>query len=226
MSKPPPPPSALRPDVPRGLDRVILRCLENDRARRYGSAEELHAALTPYAAPDAVQPLAAWLSASEARPVAPSGTPGAAHFPPAPAGTMSGTTSRVAGPWMTPARSIAIGAGVVAAVGLGAIAIAWSYGSGGERPAAASAAPTITAPAEPRGAPPAPALASTPPVVGPAPSGAPVAGNAKDSPSAASPAATKSTRAPAPVAATKATAAPKPAAKPQKAGPSDTHSMD
>jgi len=38
-----------RPDVPEGLERVILRCLEKDRGRRFESVGELAAALLPYA---------------------------------------------------------------------------------------------------------------------------------------------------------------------------------
>jgi len=41
----PPPPSQLRPDLPPALERVILRCLEKDRARRFASARELGEAL-------------------------------------------------------------------------------------------------------------------------------------------------------------------------------------
>jgi serine/threonine-protein kinase len=41
-------PSELRPDLPPGLEAVILRCLEKDRARRFGSASELAAALMPF----------------------------------------------------------------------------------------------------------------------------------------------------------------------------------
>ncbi len=42
-------PGELRPDLPPGLEAVILRCLEKDRARRFGSASELAAALLPFA---------------------------------------------------------------------------------------------------------------------------------------------------------------------------------
>jgi eukaryotic-like serine/threonine-protein kinase len=50
MSQQPPPPSRLRPDVPAGLDVVVLRCLEKDPARRYASIDALVAALAPFAA--------------------------------------------------------------------------------------------------------------------------------------------------------------------------------
>jgi hypothetical protein len=36
-----PPPRSLRPDVPWGLEAAILKCLEKDPARRFGSAREL-----------------------------------------------------------------------------------------------------------------------------------------------------------------------------------------
>ena len=42
-------PSELRPDLPIGLEAVILRCLEKDRANRFSTAGELAAALLPYA---------------------------------------------------------------------------------------------------------------------------------------------------------------------------------
>ncbi|RMG07735.1 MAG: serine/threonine protein kinase, partial [Planctomycetota bacterium] len=42
---PPPPPSSLRPEVPRALDEALLRCLEPEPGARYGSMEELAADL-------------------------------------------------------------------------------------------------------------------------------------------------------------------------------------
>ena len=44
-----PPPSRRRPEIPRALDRIVLRALEKLPARRYQSAEEMAAALSPIA---------------------------------------------------------------------------------------------------------------------------------------------------------------------------------
>jgi serine/threonine protein kinase len=41
LQKPVPPPSALRPEVPPELDRIVLRALERNRDLRYASADEL-----------------------------------------------------------------------------------------------------------------------------------------------------------------------------------------
>ena len=47
LSEPPPAPSELRPDLdlPRALERVLLRCLAKDRGERFANARELGAAL-------------------------------------------------------------------------------------------------------------------------------------------------------------------------------------
>jgi serine/threonine-protein kinase len=45
---PPAPPSALRHDVPRELDEVILRCLRIDPSERYADAADLALALAPF----------------------------------------------------------------------------------------------------------------------------------------------------------------------------------
>jgi eukaryotic-like serine/threonine-protein kinase len=45
----PTPLRALRPDVPAGLEAVVMQCLEKDRERRWSSATELAAALAPFA---------------------------------------------------------------------------------------------------------------------------------------------------------------------------------
>lgn len=41
QTDPPPHPRSIRPEVPAWLERIILRCLEKDPMRRFGSAEEL-----------------------------------------------------------------------------------------------------------------------------------------------------------------------------------------
>ncbi len=45
-TEPPPLPRTLRPGIPAWLERIVLRCLEKDPARRFGSAAELAAELT------------------------------------------------------------------------------------------------------------------------------------------------------------------------------------
>jgi serine/threonine-protein kinase len=47
-SRPPTPLHDLRPDVPDGLEAVILRCLEKDRAARYANVAELARSLVPF----------------------------------------------------------------------------------------------------------------------------------------------------------------------------------
>ena len=73
-------PSELRPDLPPGLEAVILRCLEKDRSRRFSTASELAAALLPFAGPTAPQIGA---PPSE-KPTTPAALPGATPNPSAP----------------------------------------------------------------------------------------------------------------------------------------------
>jgi eukaryotic-like serine/threonine-protein kinase len=49
MSTAPPAPRSYRPEIPAGLEAVILRCLQKDRAARFASIAELTQALRPFA---------------------------------------------------------------------------------------------------------------------------------------------------------------------------------
>ncbi|EYF08871.1 serine/threonine-protein kinase [Chondromyces apiculatus] len=51
------PPSQLMPSIPTALAAIVMRCLEKNRDRRFGSAAELALALVSFASPDAVQTL-------------------------------------------------------------------------------------------------------------------------------------------------------------------------
>ena len=53
----PPPPSQHDPTVPAPVERVILRCLEKDPAKRFQSVDELEAALVRQAAPTPLPPV-------------------------------------------------------------------------------------------------------------------------------------------------------------------------
>ena len=46
LNNQPPPLTEFRPDVPRGLEKVVMRCLEKDPEERYASMDELLGALT------------------------------------------------------------------------------------------------------------------------------------------------------------------------------------
>ena len=49
LQQSPPSLRALRPDAPEGLERVIVRCLDKDRNRRFGTIAEFAHALAPFA---------------------------------------------------------------------------------------------------------------------------------------------------------------------------------
>ncbi len=46
-------PRSLRPEIPRGLDAAVLRCLEKEPSRRFQTVAELARALAPFGGPDA-----------------------------------------------------------------------------------------------------------------------------------------------------------------------------
>ena len=55
LQEAPPPPRSLRPDLPDGLQAVILRCLEKKREARFGNVAELASALAPFGTPNAAR---------------------------------------------------------------------------------------------------------------------------------------------------------------------------
>lgn len=52
----PPPPSRLRPEIPRHLDMVVLRCIEKDPRNRFATADEVRLALESDGAPEKSAP--------------------------------------------------------------------------------------------------------------------------------------------------------------------------
>ncbi|MFO0758860.1 MAG: protein kinase [Byssovorax sp.] len=56
LASDPAPPRALRPEIPPGLEAVILRCLQKDRENRYATVTALRNALSPFAS-SAVAPV-------------------------------------------------------------------------------------------------------------------------------------------------------------------------
>jgi eukaryotic-like serine/threonine-protein kinase len=192
----PPPPSALRGDVPPGLDAVVMRCLEKDRARRYASADELAAALAPFEDSQAVDRDRASIASIAGTRVSAEATPAVQTTvlpvvgprPQAPRGEgtrVSGVSGDTAAPVSStpealrsrPWKPAVAIAGVVLALGGVTVAAMQTKASGDQAPATASrmAAPPASVSEPPTPASAAPATASATPVVTPAPSAEPSA---------------------------------------------------
>jgi serine/threonine-protein kinase len=107
----PAPPRARRPDLPPGLEAVILRCLEKDPSRRFASVSELADALAPFATATPIDP--------PSTPWSQQSVPGLPQ-PPAPASVAQPARRGV--PWP------AIAAGVLVALIVGVIAYAAGHG--------------------------------------------------------------------------------------------------
>ncbi len=141
VNEDPPRPSTVRP-VPAELEDVVMRCLEKDPKRRFGSAGELEQALlaAPLAVGGDTQPLAAvGDTAAETRPIAPVGDTAAETRPIAPMpAAASGATGGGVRHRQKPERRVpgwAFGAaGILLFLGLAAAALA--FGSDPLRPRA------------------------------------------------------------------------------------------
>jgi serine/threonine-protein kinase len=195
-TEPPPPLRALRPDAPPGLELVVARCLEKDRARRFQSVGELAMALAEFAPPQARPSVdrivgterrsgiyAGWNVSSAVQPapaMAPMPVPPGVAAPSGPSGTaMLATAPGTAASWgrtggasrPPPAPSTAKG-WVAAIAGAGVLAAAVTtagllYRSAGTTASvAAAAAPAVTT------APPTTPPAAAPPASSPPPTAA------------------------------------------------------
>jgi eukaryotic-like serine/threonine-protein kinase len=212
-----------RPDVPPGLEAVILRCIERDPARRYQSVGQLAADLLPFASPHARLSLerisgvlrssglsATALSSSSSS----SGASGAATLVGATGGSYAATQSAWGGT-STPRRQVSLALAVAGVLLVGAAAVFHLRRSDSETVSSAAAQASMAPPRTPEmGAPIALSfapLADTPPTAAP-PASAPTAtGAAVGAPAAAAPA-------PALRAATKVSSkpSPAPAARPEE----------
>jgi serine/threonine-protein kinase len=200
----PTPLRALRPEVPPGLEAVVLRCMEKQIDRRFGSVAELAAALGPFTAGPQAAPSAQGTPHALAPPVTHPGalgfaqggstagpmTPHPGPPPMIPAGarphgstTMPTTTSAVWGP-KAPEPAGQSKAGVVVALGVG-LACAAALGvfllvrTGGSRAPASDPPAPETAIAQPASAAPSSPAPPAPPAAtaapAPPPSSEPVA---------------------------------------------------
>jgi serine/threonine-protein kinase len=141
------PPSALRADLPIGLDAVVMRCLEKDPGRRFATAGELSEALRPF---EAMGDFPAALSGREE--ITRRSAAEAAALTASETSTARTTTSwsqaSASGQGKLPRNRVVLGgAFLVAAVGAAAAAH-WLLGSRGTA-SPASASVTLPTPAAP-----------------------------------------------------------------------------
>ncbi|HEV8247427.1 MAG TPA: serine/threonine-protein kinase [Polyangiaceae bacterium] len=172
LQQPATPPRNLRPDLPDGLQQVILRCLAKDRSQRYQNVAELANALSPWgsaAGPRSAERISRILSAAG---ISSRGNP----EPSAPASAIAGESTQAA--WgQTGAKSrsktplILLGAFLALAAGA---TVVWKITSGNKDGAAEQPSSVAQAPkaVEPKPAVPLPVEPATAPVTASAASAA------------------------------------------------------
>jgi eukaryotic-like serine/threonine-protein kinase len=201
-TEPPLPLASSRSDIPAALERVVLRCLEKDRERRFANLGELAVALRPFGPPRAHVSIDRVLRTLQAAGLSTSAL--ASSEPPARSGSVPATTAgtltdaswgNTTPPHARNRRRWMIGAAVGLA-GLAAVAFVLAQSSSwlGPGDGAASAAPSTSpsvAPTNPALPPasvaPATAAATAAPVVAPVPSLAASAPTAEAPPAARGP---------------------------------------
>jgi len=187
LSETPKPPSLYRPELPRELDRAILRCLEKEPALRFANVAGLAAALSPFGSARSADSLDRISNVLGVRaPVLPSetgpSTPLAPARPTRTDGSWSQTSSSAAEPRRRPPR--------IAWLAGGAVVAAAAYAVGALRSASPAGvdAPPARASAPPPRATAANGSGSAAPLDAPAATPAPLASEPPTSPRAPLPA--------------------------------------
>jgi serine/threonine-protein kinase len=122
------PPSNRRPDLtlPRGLNDIVMRCLEKDKRRRYSNVAELAAALAPFGGEHARASLKR-INGLRISPVASSDYAGTTTTHEAESAEQAGQKPTSSGGVREPKRTHpATGVAIVALVAFGIIGLAWS----------------------------------------------------------------------------------------------------
>ncbi len=168
--EPPPPLRGIRPEVPAGLEAVILRCLEKDRGQRYPNVAELAFALLPFAphrGKASVERISGIIQAAGL-------SVSALALPPSPqaqgtvasAGTSPPVSRTAAGiPGVSPRRAVVVGIGLAGILVLGGAGVIAARRGGGTHPVVSASASTAEPSVQSATPPPAPSEA----VVAPAP---------------------------------------------------------
>jgi len=166
MFDPTPRPSQVRPELPAGIDQVVVRCLEKDAAQRFQNVGELATALAPFAPAGArlsVERIGRMLGASGAEaspdPFASSQANARAAAAGASSGSALASSGTVSHAWQAtnggvsgvkrrgPVLLVAAGALVAAGIGAAALMMGHHEAAGSGAPSAAAAAVPAERPA-------------------------------------------------------------------------------